>query len=175
MKIFFSLMTGGSYNTEWHGTRELTINDPKWVRPTIQVPQDDGNGGTVMVDVPDESAVHPVITVPNPDCKIPADAVEITAAEHAALLDARSQGKHIQADATGRPVAVDPPPPSDAELAAVARAKRDRMIADCDWTVLPDAPLTSAQLTAWKAYRQALRDVTQQAGFPQQIDWPVAP
>ena len=40
---------------------------------------------------------------------IPADAVEITIAEHAALLVAQSAGKRIQPDASGYPVAVDPP------------------------------------------------------------------
>lgn len=42
---------------------------------------------------------------------IPADAVEITRDEHAALLSAQSAGKRIEADANGYPVAVDPPPP----------------------------------------------------------------
>jgi hypothetical protein len=41
---------------------------------------------------------------------IPADAVEITAEEHAALLDGQRQGKLITADGDGRPVLQDPPP-----------------------------------------------------------------
>jgi hypothetical protein len=49
---------------------------------------------------------------------IPADAVEITAAEHAALLAAQSTGKAIEADAEGRPVAVDPPPPTPEQMQA---------------------------------------------------------
>lgn len=51
---------------------------------------------------------------------IPEDAVEITTEEHAALLEGQSQGKLIQADANGRPVLVDPPPPTEAELVAEA-------------------------------------------------------
>ena len=43
---------------------------------------------------------------------IPSDAVEITADEHSALLGGQSQGKLIQADANGRPVLADPPPPT---------------------------------------------------------------
>lgn len=39
------------------------------------------------------------------------------------------------------------------------RQKRNLLIAQSDWTVLPDAPLTSEQKTAWKAYRDALRDL----------------
>ncbi len=41
---------------------------------------------------------------------IPADAVEITIEEHAALLDGQRQGKLITADGDGRPVLQDPPP-----------------------------------------------------------------
>jgi hypothetical protein len=42
---------------------------------------------------------------------IPADAVEITAEQHAALLEGQSQGKVIAADANGHPILQDPPPP----------------------------------------------------------------
>lgn len=66
----------------------------------------------------DESA-----EVPNPDCKMPADVVEITEAEHAALLEAQSQGKRIEADESGRPVAVDPPPPTLDDLQAAKIAE----------------------------------------------------
>lgn len=52
---------------------------------------------------------------------IPSDAVEITSDEHKALLDAQSAGKCIEADANGRPVAVDPPAAPVAEL--LQRAK----------------------------------------------------
>lgn len=114
----FSKTTNGFYDESIHGSMTLNVPDSTWVRPTVQVPQDDGNGGTVMVNVPDESAVHPTISVPNPDCKIPVDAVEITEAEHAALLEAQSQGKRIEADASGRPVAVDPPPPTTEQVIA---------------------------------------------------------
>ena len=53
------------------------------------------------------------------------------------------------------------------------RTQRDALLAESDWAVLPDAPVADAQ--AWKDYRQALRDVPQQNGFPTDIDWPVKP
>lgn len=62
-----------------------------------------------------------------------------------------------------------------AQLADAVRAERDRRLTDCDWSMLMDAPVTDAQRTAWKAYRQALRDVPTQPGFPDAINWPVAP
>lgn len=64
------------------------------------------------------------------------------------------------------------PTPAPEDLAAAARAERNRLLAACDWTQVPDAPVDAA---AWAAYRAALRDVPQQAGFPEVIDWPVAP
>jgi len=63
--------------------------------------------------------------------------------------------------------------PGPEVLARDAREERDRLLESSDWTVLPDAPVADAQ--AWKDYRQALRDVPEQASFPTEIDWPVKP
>lgn len=60
----------------------------------------------------------------------------------------------------------------DAQQASSIRAERNRLIAECDWTQLPDSPADKA---AWAAYRQALRDVTAQPGFPWSVDWPSQP
>jgi hypothetical protein len=53
-----------------------------------------------------------------------------------------------------------------------ARAKRSALLAASDWTQVIDAPVDQA---TWAVYRQALRDITAQAGFPETINWPVAP
>ena len=60
----------------------------------------------------------------------------------------------------------------DAEFAANARSQRDTLLTQTDWTQVADAPVDKA---AWAAYRQALRDVPQQIGFPTTITWPVKP
>lgn len=60
----------------------------------------------------------------------------------------------------------------DADQAKSVRDHRTTKLAECDWTQLADAPVDKA---AWATYRQALRDVTKQAGFPWDIEWPVAP
>tara|TARA_R100000388_G_C7218092_1_gene147320 strand:+ start:124 stop:546 length:423 start_codon:yes stop_codon:yes gene_type:complete len=39
------------------------------------------------------------------------------------------------------------------------RAQRDLILAETDWTVLPDSPLSDAKIAEWKTYRQALRDL----------------
>lgn len=65
-----------------------------------------------------------------------------------------------------------------ADLAALAdtqRGERDRLLAAADWSMLPDAPLNGDQRSAWVVYRQALRDVTEQPGFPTDITWPTPP
>ena len=60
---------------------------------------------------------------------------------------------------------------NDAQADAV-RGERNRKLAASDWTQVADAPVDR---TAWAAYRQALRDITAQPGFPMTVDWPVAP
>jgi hypothetical protein len=60
----------------------------------------------------------------------------------------------------------------DAAQATAVRADRDRRLADSDWTQVADAPVDKA---AWATYRQELRDVPAQAGFPWDITWPVKP
>ena len=77
----------------------------------------------------------------------------------------------------------DIPQPTEAEIEAEverliaeqpakeARATRDRLIAETDWMALSDVQMTDE----WAAYRQALRDVPEQPGFPDNIDWPEKP
>jgi hypothetical protein len=55
------------------------------------------------------------------------------------------------------------------------RDERDYKIALSDWTQLDDAPLVSAKKLEWATYRQALRDVTAQGGFPWEVVWPAQP
>jgi len=55
---------------------------------------------------------------------------------------------------------------------AEVRYDRNNRLSDCDWTQLPDAPVSPAP---WATYRQELRDVTAQPGFPWDVAWPVAP
>jgi hypothetical protein len=52
------------------------------------------------------------------------------------------------------------------------RQERDRLLEESDWTQLPDTPVDPA---AWTTYRQDLRNVPQQAGFPWNVTWPIPP
>lgn len=60
----------------------------------------------------------------------------------------------------------------DAEQAKAVRADRNKRLAECDWTQLADSPVDK---TVWEVYRQALRDITTQQGFPWEITWPEEP
>ena len=64
-----------------------------------------------------------------------------------------------------------------AEKVAVvsARATRNALLMSSDWTQLQDAPILPDQVIAWAAYRQLLRDITDQADFPSAIIWPAKP
>ena len=63
----------------------------------------------------------------------------------------------------------------DTVLAASARQKRDRLIATTDYLVTPDYPIEPDRLAKVKIYRQALRDIPDQSGFPRNITWPEKP
>jgi hypothetical protein len=58
------------------------------------------------------------------------------------------------------------------QKAADVRQTRDRLLTACDWTQVADAPVDQE---AWATYRQALRDVPAQAGFPWDVTWPEQP
>lgn len=61
---------------------------------------------------------------------------------------------------------------ADDRAAAAIRTERDAKLTSCDWTQVIDAPVDQA---AWAVYRQALRDIPDQEGFPNEIEWPIEP
>lgn len=73
-------------------------------------------------------------------------------------------------------VAVDLSPEActalDEQQASTVRITRNARLADCDWTQVADSPVDKA---AWATYRQSLRDITSQPGFPWEITWPTSP
>jgi hypothetical protein len=60
----------------------------------------------------------------------------------------------------------------DTEQAKSVRTSRGEKLKDSDWTQVADAPVDKA---AWATYRQALRDISSQEGFPWTITWPTEP
>lgn len=106
--------------------------------------------------------------------QIPADAVEVSEEDYAALLEAQSAGKHIAPGKGGEPVAIDRPQLTDSQVEAQVRAERARLLAASDVLVLPDrwANYTPERQADLASYRQALRDVPSQPGFPRTVEWP---
>jgi hypothetical protein len=60
-------------------------------------------------------------------------------------------------------------------LAAEIRDERNRRLTACDWQVMKALETTGVVSPDLAAYRQALRDLPQQPGFPQEIHWPTPP
>ena len=55
------------------------------------------------------------------------------------------------------------------------RLMRDIELSKCDWRVMPDSPLSDSKKAEWQTFRQALRDITAQSGFPTNVTWPTKP
>lgn len=66
---------------------------------------------------------------------------------------------------------------NNADLAASKRKMRNNLLAASDWTQVNDSPLANETKTAWATYRQALRDITTHANWPNlnDDDWPTKP
>jgi hypothetical protein len=60
-------------------------------------------------------------------------------------------------------------------MSANERARRNSLLSESDWTQVADTPLNQDERDAWAIYRQTLRDITNQQGFPWEITWPVRP
>ena len=64
---------------------------------------------------------------------------------------------------------IEPVKPDESE---VVRRVRNSKLKQSDWTQIPDSPVDSS---SWATYRQSLRDVPQQQGFPYNVTWPTPP
>lgn len=62
----------------------------------------------------------------------------------------------------------------EGESAAV-RMDRNKRLANCDWTQLADCSLSDTDKAAWATYRQSLRDLPANKGFPYTVTWPTKP
>lgn len=91
--------------------------------------------------------------------------VESIANERKAVIDAEIAAE-VKAEADAKAYAESTEGKSEA-----ARYKRDSLLKEVDWSAGSDVVMSEAMAT----YRQALRDVPQQAGFPDTIEWPVKP
>lgn len=67
------------------------------------------------------------------------------------------------------------PEPDDSMVAKAIRDKRDNLIGETDYYLMPDYPSNPQNLEELKVYRHALRDIPKQEGFPRDVRWPDVP
>lgn len=139
--IYYDAICGGFFASSIHGPRKLIVPDPDW---------------TATDDAPD--APPATIEIDNPACKIPAGAIEISDADHAALMAAQSLGKIIVAGDGGVPVATDPVLTA-VELWALQRTQARLSLTESDITILRCAEANVAVPDDWVTYRAALRAI----------------
>lgn len=134
--------------------------------------------GTIIYRKETRAYVVGKLCVPHPDDDTVPDEVRRQFAELWADVDAYAEA-HPEMVTEERPYT--PPVPTVEELAARVRAERNRRITATDYLVMPDYPLDTDKLEEIKVYRQALRDLPQQPGFPwggpddPACPWPVIP
>ena len=97
--------------------------------------------------------------------KTEADATDPTTGE----VDQAQVGQPIYGNKWLIGYTVENKPQDQAETAV--RNQRNSLIAETDWMALSDNTMTPE----WATYRQALRDITAQAGFPYSVIWPTKP
>jgi Phage tail assembly chaperone protein len=105
--------------------------------------------------------------IDNPDCRIPVDAVPVKGETYRKIQQELSEG-HQLVERGGRPATVQQSqqPPTEEQN----RARRDRLLAQSDWTQLLDVQIGAEEQSAWQSYRQQLRDLDME-----NPSWPVAP
>lgn len=147
--IYVSPTTPGFLNDAHFGPRKIMVPDPEWVRPTVEVE------GEMLHDM---DAEPPLIEVDNPDCRLPADAVALTAEQYAAYREAIARGKAIDFSKTP-PVAQDRP---QSYFDAIRVAEIDELLVEIDkqkTRAMTDAILTGdkSRLLTLESQAQTLR------------------
>ena len=113
------------------------------------------------------------VSLTYPEGQVPDDVVLVSEEEFQAIINppVEKQGWQRAAAADGKPtlVYVAPAPLTSEQI----RADRDSRLALTDWSQAADVPASLQD--RWKPYRQALRDVPSQDGFPHDVQWPEKP
>lgn len=203
MIIYFSAKQNSFFNDDFHGARLISIPDPNWQAPMVEISNPEWSEGAEgipetiwvedfeakapQIDVLDESASAPMVDAQNPKCLLPPESelVMISAEEHAVIFNAIATSNVVlSSDNKGRPVTISAPGQTPQQILAGALSQRDRLITLAATRIAPlqdavdldDATEGDvANLKKWKQYRVAVNRVPDQAGFPNEIVWPVEP
>ena len=128
-----------------HASGEYIFRNPKWTAKD-----------TIEVEVEhDEFGWIPFNATPDDEFAHGRELFEILSTKYAAQVTPCSQEER------------------DADVADEVLHRRAVELKASDWTQLPDVPQETKDL--WSPYRQALRDITEQPGYPHEINWPEPP
>jgi len=139
-----------------------TQTDLVWDNPSTSFPM-----GGVPTDTLSEWGMFPVQPVAAPQF----DAATHKLVERTPLFDGQSWKQQWAVEALSQ----DEIDARNAQQAASVRAERNARIAATDWMVLKAAEVGTIVDPGWIIYRQALREVPQQPGFPLNVTWPTPP
>ena len=106
---------------------------------------------------------------------IPSDAVEVSQEQMSEIVGAIQAGKIVSIDEDGGLHFQGKPGRGATFMAEQIRRRRTGLLIGSDWTQLQDVALSSAEKESWADYRQQLRDITDQSGFPSSVVWPEPP
>ena len=148
------LLTGAKLS-EYDQDYQLLPLSERVARGVVEVPEGKRLEGDEFVEMTEVEQIKAGLVEPSLGMKIKGDElVEMSINEQI------TAGQISRAEANER-------------LAREIRDKRNNLLAECDYIMMPDYPLNNKEV--WKIYRQALRDLTETIGFPNNIIWPVKP
>lgn len=153
MTIYYSPARKGFFDDAIHGPRRILVPDEEKLAELVKIEPDDEDHAEDLK----RQAMLAVKEIDNPDCRLPSDAIEVSAERHAELIAELANGKVLASDDDGQPVAVDPQLSVEEQLEAIRR-QRDKALKATDWTQMPDA-MSAAKRKLWADHRQALRDL----------------
>ena len=104
--------------------------------------------------------------------KMPEDVFEVPEAEYQMLFEGQANGKSIVYKSRKLQLVTQVVSPVTWEE---VRATRDRLLAACDWTQMPDIQMSEETINLWRTYRQTLRDITSDYKKPADVRWPESP
>lgn len=112
---------------------------------------------------------------------IPSDAVQITESYHTELMGAQANGKRIESNAEGYPIAVDPPGPTPQDIAAENKRVASTLLSESDWatkSAIADPEKSNPYLTnqnAFLNYQNQLRAIAINPPVLPVTSWPTKP
>ena len=71
-------------------------------------------------------------------------------------------------------VGEEPPPPKEATPEELAWQRAKQLLAESDWAIMPDVPMSRDEKAGWIEYRRLLRNIRSDNDFPN-MEWPKAP